>query len=174
MTPSAVNCSTKYTVLSHALHFCCVPANDAITPQGLSSHKNPPPKEKKKRVQSLLFLLLLLLLSLHNRRNSSSNKTGDTRRLSGSRGERRAQSRKRRTSATRKPREHDRLQAQSAIVWTPLFLIHETALVKKTTGFSPTILSIFWKIIGKLFGNLEKSNKILFFLFFWEIQKFLV
>jgi hypothetical protein len=31
MTPSAVNCSTKYTVFSHALHFCCVPAN-AIAP----------------------------------------------------------------------------------------------------------------------------------------------
>jgi hypothetical protein len=82
MTPSAVNCSTKYTVLSHALHFCCVPANDAITPHPFLRTKNPRlrgKKKKKRKVQSLIFLLLLLLLSLHNRSNSSSNKTGERR-----------------------------------------------------------------------------------------------
>jgi hypothetical protein len=171
MTPSAVNCSTKYTVLSHALHFCCVPANDAITPHAFLRTKNPPPKEKQ-RVQSLLFLLLLLLLSLHNRSNSSDNKTGETRRLSGSRGGRRAQSQKRRSSTTRKPLEHDRLQAQSTIVWTPPFLIHETSRVKKITVFLRQFLSIFWKIIWK-FGK-KKTSFFLFFLFFLEIQKFLV
>ncbi len=70
-------------------------------------------KEKKKvksTVQSLPFLLLLL--SLHNRSNNSN--TGATRRLSDSRGGRRAQSQKCRSSATRKPLEHDKLQAQSA------------------------------------------------------------
>jgi hypothetical protein len=77
--------------------------------------QNTRAKEKKEKisgVQSLPFLLLLL--SLHNRSNSS--KTGATRRLSASRGGRRAQSQKRRSSTTRKPLEHDRLQAQSTIV----------------------------------------------------------
>jgi hypothetical protein len=72
-------------------------------------------KEKKKvknTVQSLPFLLLLL--SRHNRSNNRN--TGATQRLSDSRGGRRAQSQKCRNSATRKPLEHDRLQAQSAIV----------------------------------------------------------
>jgi hypothetical protein len=49
MTPSAVNCSTKYTVLSHALHFCCVPANDAITPHAFLRTKNPRQRKKKKK-----------------------------------------------------------------------------------------------------------------------------
>ncbi len=72
-------------------------------------------KEKKKvksTVQSLPFLLLLL--SLHNRSNSSN--TGVMRRSSDSRGGRMAQSQKCQSSATRKPLEHDRLQAQNAIV----------------------------------------------------------
>jgi len=60
MTPSAVNCSTKYTVFSHALHFCCVPAN-AIAPAHTtavvffpsSSHRRRRRGRKKKQEQKL-------------------------------------------------------------------------------------------------------------------------
>jgi len=61
MTPSAVNCSTKYTVFSHALHFCCVPEN-AIAPQKASSSWenlspfNNSPKNRGRRGGGAKFL----------------------------------------------------------------------------------------------------------------------
>ncbi len=103
----------------------------------LSSHKKPAPKKGKKNKRAAFEAFLFFCSCFPFTTAATAAKTGATRRLSGSRGGRRAQSQKRRSSTTRKPLEHDRLQAQSTIVWTPPILIHETARVKEDYSFFP-------------------------------------
>ncbi len=123
----------------------------------LSSHKKTRAKERKKKqkssVRSLPFLLLLL--SLHNRSNSSKDRSDAT--------------------LIRQPR-----RTQGTISKTPKLHDTKTARARQTAGaerdsvnatnshpwncscerrlqfFPREFLSIFWKIIGKLFRNLEK------------------
>ncbi len=109
----------------------------------LSSHKKPAPK-KKKRKGTAAFKAFLFFCScfpfttaaaIQERRDAYPTAAED------------AGHNLKNAEAPRheKPLEHDRLQAQSTIVWTPPFLIHETARVKKTTIFSSTIFVNFLK-----------------------------